>query len=167
MNEPANEQVRAAPPRDAAVSNAERGLPAFHLRFGWTALLVFATLGLVLEGLHAYKSPAYLGVDQEVRRLMWTLAHAHGVGLSLLHIGFAFTAERLGGPTASDARRRRLALGGKLLCFAIVLLPLGFFLGGIGAFEGDPGVGVFLAPVGALCTWAAILLVAMVTSERS
>src|SRR6187401_2755242 len=62
-----------------------------HLRFGWIALLVFVTLGAVLEALHAWKSVAYLGVGHETRRLMWTLAHAHGVGLGLLHLGFAAT----------------------------------------------------------------------------
>jgi hypothetical protein len=137
------------------------------LRFGWIALLVFATLGLVLEGLHAYKSPVYLGVGYEVRRLMWTLAHAHGVGLSLVHLAFAFTADRLGGPHAAETQRRRLELASKLLCAALVLLPLGFFLGGFAAYEGDPGVGVFIAPIGALATWIAFLLVAMVASARS
>ena len=157
MNEP------ASPPN----ARDSQDLCAFHLRFGWTALLVFATLGLVLEGLHAYKSPAYLGVDREMRRLMWTLAHAHGVGLSLLHIGFAFTAARLGEAAAPESRKRRLELASKLLRAAAVLLPLGFFLGGFGAYEGDPGVGVFLTPIGAAITWLAILLVAMVASERS
>lgn len=155
------------PGTDAARASPSEALSKLHLQLGWIALLVFATLGLVLEGLHAYKSPAYLGVGQEVRRLMWTLAHAHGIGLSLVHLAFAFTAQRFAGEGVPAARHARLALASKLLCVAIVLLPLGFFLGGIAAFEGDPGVGVFLAPLGALATWVALLLTAMVVSARS
>ncbi|MCA9982314.1 MAG: hypothetical protein KDD89_15825, partial [Anaerolineales bacterium] len=31
------------------------------------------------------------------------------------------------------------------------LMPLGFFLGGLVHFEGDPGYGIFLAPLAAVC----------------
>ena len=127
-----------------------------HLRFGWIALLVFATLGGVLEALHAWKSSAYLGVGNEVRRLMWTLAHAHGVGLSLLHMGFAATVK-----VGFEASSSRLVLAARLLRWATVLLPAGFFLGGVAPYEGDPGVGVILAPIGALLLWIAILFVAL------
>ena len=127
-----------------------------HLRFGWIALLVFATLGVVLEALHAFKSGAYLGVGSEMRRLMWTLAHAHGIGLSILHMAFAATL-KLG----FDQATARLPRASGLLRWSTVLLPGGFFLGGIAPFEGDPGVGVWLAPVGALLLWSAILLVAL------
>src|SRR5688572_24062207 len=60
-----------------------------HLRFGWFSLLVFLTLGLMLEALHGFKVQAYLNVMNETRRLMWTLAHAHGAMLGLAHLGFA------------------------------------------------------------------------------
>ena len=49
-----------------------------HLKLGWVWLLLFATLGLVLEGLHGLKAGFYLNVGMETRRLMWTLAHTHG-----------------------------------------------------------------------------------------
>lgn len=127
-----------------------------HLRFGWIALLVFATLGLVLEAAHAWKSSAYLGVGNEMRRLMWTLAHAHGIGLSFLHFGFAGTLKLVFETTAP-----RLDLAGRFLRWATVLLPGGFFLGGVTTYAGDPGVGVWLAPVGALLLWSCILLVAL------
>ena len=52
--------------------------PRRHLRVGWWSLLLFATLGLVLESLQGFKVRAYLDVSNETRRLMWTLAHAHG-----------------------------------------------------------------------------------------
>ena len=141
---------------DDARSPAVLALARAHLRFGWIALLVFATLGVVLEALHAFKSDAYLGVGNEMRRLMWTLAHAHGIGLSLLHVGFAATL-RIG----FDAISPRATLASQLLRWATLLLPGGFFLGGVAPYEGDPGVGVWLAPVGAALLWAAIVLVAL------
>ena len=50
-----------------------------HLRFGWWSLLCFLTLGIVLESLHGFKVGWYLDAAHSTRRLMWTLAHAHGV----------------------------------------------------------------------------------------
>src|SRR5262245_58711093 len=73
----------AAPAVEPALARAR-----IHLSFGWIGLLVFVVLGIALEALHAWKSPTYLGVGNETRRLMWTLAHAHGVGLSLVHLAF-------------------------------------------------------------------------------
>ena len=145
------------PPADEpAPAQALIDLVRAHLRFGWIVLLVFATFGVVLEALHAFKSNAYLGVGNEMRRLMWTLAHAHGIGLSILHLAFAATL-KLGfeGPTA------RVQRASSLLRWATLLLPGGFFLGGIAPYEGDPGAGVWLAPVGALLLWSGILLVAL------
>ena len=45
---------------------------------------------------------------------------------------------------------------------ASFLLPGGFFLGGIFAFEktADPGIGIFLAPVGAFLLLTAVFLTA-------
>ena len=42
-------------------------------------MAVFGTLGLVLETLHGFKIGAYLDVSNETRRLMWRLAHVHGL----------------------------------------------------------------------------------------
>lgn len=116
-----------------------------HLRAGWIGLFVFVLFGVALEALHAFKIAAYLGVDNETRRLMWTLAHAHGVGLSLVHVGFAATL-RLEFVSMSA----RLALASRLLCWAAVLIPGGFFLGGIVTYGGDPGLGILLLPLGAV-----------------
>ena len=127
-----------------------------HLRFGWIGLLVFATFGAVLEALHAWKSDAYLGPGNETRRLMWTLAHAHGIGLSLLQIGFAATLKLQFGSISL-----RLQRASKLLRWATLLLPGGFLLGGIVPYDGDPGAGVLLAPIGALLLLACILLVVL------
>jgi hypothetical protein len=130
------------------------------MRTGWIALLVFVTLGTVLEALHAFKSGAYLGVGNETRRLMWTLAHAHGIGLALVHLGFGATLRAL----FVDVQPR-LSTASRLLTWSTVLLPGGFFLGGIGTYGGDPGLGIFLVPVGALLLWIAVLLTAMTLVE--
>ena len=123
-----------------------------HLRAGWLGLSVFVFLGLVLEALHSMKVPLYLDVGSETRRLMWTLAHAHGTLLSLVQLGTAATARWLGGGVVSPGASRSLLAG-------LVLLPLGFFLGGVVTWGGDPGPGVFLAPVGALATLAGVVSV--------
>src|SRR5258708_35994227 len=49
-----------------------------NLRFGWWSLLVFLSLGAGLEALHGFKIGWYVDVGSETRRLMFTLAHAHG-----------------------------------------------------------------------------------------
>jgi hypothetical protein len=142
-------------------STERREFTRRHLRYGWIGLLVFATLGSALETLHAFKSGAYLGVGNETRRLLWTLAHAHGVGLSLLHIGLAATVR-----LAFDEPTPRLQRAGSCLSFATIFLPAGFFLGGIATYDGDPGIGVLLAPVGAALLWVAILFVALELSAK-
>src|SRR5260221_3098657 len=126
-----------------------------HLRFGWWSLLVFATLGLVLESLHGFKVRAYLDVSNETRRLMWTLAHAHGTLLAVVHIVFGLTIRAV--PERS-AVNQRLISGSLIL--ASLLLPGGFFLGGVVFYSGDPGLGVLLVPVGAVLLLTALFLVA-------
>lgn len=125
-----------------------------HLRLGWGALLVFLTLGLVLEALHGFKLGMYLDVSNATRRLMWTLAHAHGALLGLIHLGFALTAHLL---PAWEAAPRRAA--SNCLAAATVLLPGGFFLGGMFIHSGDPGLGILLVPVGGLLLLGSVGLV--------
>ncbi|MBM3770941.1 MAG: hypothetical protein FJW27_06570 [Acidimicrobiia bacterium] len=127
-------------------------LIARHLRFGWWSLALFATLGFALELLHGFKIGLYLDVGNETRRLMWTLAHAHGTLLSLIHLFFALTVR------ASDLPSARLGRSSSALVAASVLLPGGFFLGGVQFYAGDPGVGVALVPIGAvLAIYAAVV----------
>ncbi|MHC5114972.1 MAG: hypothetical protein ACYTGP_11160 [Planctomycetota bacterium] len=121
-----------------------------HLRFGWYAVLVFLVLGAALEIFHGLKVQWYLAVANETRRLMWTLAHAHGTLLGLLNIAFALTV-RVVPPESA----RPLRLGSRALLGATVLLPLGFLLGGIVLYAGDPGPGVLLVPLGALLLFVA------------
>ena len=127
-----------------------------HLRFGWWSLLSFLTLGIALELLHAFKVGWYLDADSSTRRLMWTLAHAHGTLTSLVNIGFALTMRAL---AAENARLERLA--SPSLLSATVLLPGGFFLGGLDIHAADPGYGILLVPVGAALFVFAVLITAL------
>src|SRR5262245_31627070 len=114
-----------------------------HLKFGWWSLLLFATAGLALESLHGFKVRAYLDTANETRRLMWTLAHAHGTLLAIVNVivGLMWRA------TPAPAANARLTSSSLLA--ASVLLPGGFFLGGIAFYGGDPGIGTVLVPIGA------------------
>ena len=129
-----------------------------HLRFGWWSLLIFLTLGIILEALHGFKVGAYLNVSNSTRRLLWTLAHAHGTALALVHIAFAVTAHHLGGWVG-----RTRAFASVSLMAASILLPGGFFLGGLVIYSGDPGLGILLVPLGAIFLFLAVLFSARAT----
>ncbi len=121
-----------------------------HLVIGWWALSVFAALGLGLETLHGFKIRAYLDVSSETRRLMWTLAHAHGTLLALVNIVFSLTIRSSRVPLPPN-----LPLVSWSFFGALALLPAGFLLGGVGAVGADPGLGVLLVPLGGvLLLWA-------------
>ena len=62
-----------------------------HLSFGWWSLLGWLALGLGLEALHGFKTGWYLDVGNETRRLMFTLAHAHGTLLALINLAAGLT----------------------------------------------------------------------------
>lgn len=118
----------------AGKETASTGLERAHRRFGWTALFVALAFGTVVEGLHGFKTSGYL--LEPIRREMWTLAHFHAAALALVNLVYVRWA-------ASRGASRALLWGS-------ALLPLGFFLGGIAPYEGDPGIGIVVAPVGAL-----------------
>jgi predicted GNAT family N-acyltransferase len=125
-----------------------------HVRAGYLGLLVFLSLGIALEALHAFKLGFYLDVTSEPRRLAWRLAHAHGTLLSLLNVVFGLTlASRFAPERAASERASRL------LFVATLLLPGGFFLGGFFVHGGDPGLGVLLVPFGAFALLASVLSV--------
>jgi len=145
------------PTDDAGTNNETLDYARRHMGFGWWSLLVFLSLGIVLEAMHGFKVGWYLNVDNQTRRLMWTLAHAHGTLLALIHIGFALTVNAL---ADDNLGWRRLA--SPCLIGASILLPGGFFLGGIFIYGGDPGLGILLLPVGAL-----LLLVAVFVTARN
>ena len=132
--------------------------PVRHLRFGWWSLLVFLSVGFVLELLHGFKAGFYLDVTNETRRLMWTLAHAHGALLGLVHVAWALCLRAF--PDLEDGNQRAVSL---CLMGASVLLPGGFFAGGVQLYGGDPGLGIIVVPAGAACLATAVFLTARAT----
>lgn len=126
-----------------------------HLSFGWWSLLLFLLLGLALETLHGLKIGFYLDVSNSTRRHLWTLAHAHGALLGLVHVAFALTLRAM--PRPSDRWAR---IASPCLLGASVLLPGGFFAGGVFIYGGDPGLGVLLVPIGAALLAVAVFLTA-------
>ena len=146
--------IETKPERAAPSVGVER-LVAYHVTLGWGALLVFIAFGAGLEAFHAFKSPFYLDAENETRRLMWRLAHAHGALLSLLQIAGAFSLSWL------QAARRpcRSRLISRCLVLALILLPGGFFLAGFTSVDGDPGFGIVLVPTGAVFLTAAAALI--------
>ena len=123
-----------------------------HLRLGWWALFAFLLLGAALETFHGFKAGFYLDVANETRRLMWTLAHAHGALLGLVNV-VAGLSLRVLPALAAD---RRVPLISPSLAAATALLPAGFFAGGVTFYSGDPGVGIALVPFGAACLLLAV-----------
>ena len=121
---------------------------------GWALLALFVPLGLTLEALHALKLPVYL--DSVMRREMWTLAHAHGNLLGILCVAFAAVAKRT---IPDEVARASIA---RWLRWGAVMMPLGFFLGGVLNHEGDPSWAIALVPLGGL-----FLLVALVRTALS
>jgi len=122
-----------------------------HLRIAWWSLLFFLTLGIVLEILHAFKVGWYLDVTNDTRRLMWTLAHAHGTLLSFIHIALGVTIKSTPSIPAYWVKRASPCLTG-----ATILLPGGFFFGGLFIYQGDPGLGILLVPVGAVMLFISV-----------
>jgi hypothetical protein len=122
-----------------------------HHLVGWVGLLVFLSLGAALEGFHGFKASFYLDQAHRLRREMWTLAHAHGTLLALVHVAFAAGVVQFGQWTAG-----RLKLTSFFLLDAAVLIPVGFFLGGLTSTQSDPGWGVVLVPAGALLLAVAV-----------
>jgi hypothetical protein len=131
-------------------------LVGLHVQVGWWAILLFLTVGIGLETMHGLKIGFYLEVDNETRRMLWRLAHAHGVLFGLLNVAFAASVQlqpKWSGKSRSVASRCLLA--------ALVLMPAGFFLGGAFIHSGDPGLGVLLVPPGALLLFLGVLLTAL------
>jgi hypothetical protein len=147
--------MRSIPRAQAIKKNAHR-----NLRFGWWSLLVFLSLGGALETLHGFKIGWYVDVGNETRRLMFTLAHAHGTLLALVNIAAGLTARFV----ERFALRSSVSIA---LIWAAILLPAGFFLGGIVIYDGDPGLGVWLVPIGAALLFYSIARIALDLSRRN
>ena len=135
--------------------DALRGLIAQrHYFVGWTALLLFLVLGALLEAMHGFKVGFYLDPDAKLRRELWRLAHAHGTLLAVVQLAFAAGLMHFGHWTVG-----RLKLVSFFLVDAAILIPLGFFLGGLFATETDPWVGVYLVPLGATLLIVAVVII--------
>jgi hypothetical protein len=133
-----------------------RQLAHRHYFIGWTSLLLFLSMGAFLEGMHGFKVGFYLDPNAKLRREMWTLAHAHGTLLALVQVAFATGLMQFGRWTPA-----RLKLASFFLIDAAVLIPLGFFLGGLFPSESDPWIGVYLVPLGALLLFIAVGLIVL------
>jgi len=131
-----------------------------NLRFGWWSLLVFLSLGGVLEILHGFKVGWYVDVGSDMRRLMFTLAHAHGTALALVNIAAGLTARSVKALTPRAS-----------VCFSLIwagiLFPVGFFLGGVVTYGGDPGLGIWLVPIAALLLFYSVVRIALDLSRSS
>jgi Na+-driven multidrug efflux pump len=122
------------------------------LRTGYWLLAVAIPFGLTLEALHGFKVRAF--VQSEMRSELFRLAHAHGTLLGILCLVFAALAEK----NVPEASRLVIA---RLVAWGAVLMPLGFFFGGILNSEGDPSLGIVLTPLGAV-----LLVVALVRAAQ-
>src|SRR5438105_13254608 len=133
-----------------SVEVLRRRLARRHHVIGWCGLLVFLSLGALLETLHGFNIGVYLDPGHKLRRELWTLAHAHGTLLALVNVGFAVGLVHFGEWTEA-----RLKLTSFFLLDAILLIP-GFFLGGLTHSEGDPSLGILLVPIGAILLFIAV-----------
>ncbi|HEX4422567.1 MAG TPA: hypothetical protein VH165_31850 [Kofleriaceae bacterium] len=131
-----------------------------HLAFGWWSLTVFTALGLVLEAAHGLKLGWYLDLGNATRRLSFTLGHAHGTLLGLVNLAFAFSLRHL---RMSDVAVARASFA---LRAVTVLMPLGFLIGGIAFYAGDPGFGIALVPPTGALLVVALAVVAKSVSTR-
>ncbi len=139
----AAQQARTAPAPPAS-NNSATPEERWHFKFGWWSLFVFVCLGITLEMMLAFRVGWYMDVDNDTRRLMLRLGHAHGTLLSLVNIAFAAT---LGRVTLSAANR---LWASRFLTAATLLIPGGFILGGLQIHNADPGLGIILLPAGAV-----------------
>ncbi|HEY7374255.1 MAG TPA: hypothetical protein VIF57_18980 [Polyangia bacterium] len=128
------------------------------VRTGWLLLAISLPFGVTLEGLHGFKVQAYLA--SEMRREMWRLAHAHGTLLGMLCLVSAALAEA----HIPESIRPRVMT---MIRWGAVLMPLGFFLGGVLNSEGDPSLGILLVPPGALLLVVALVRVALHPRPRA
>jgi hypothetical protein len=121
-------------------------------RVGWTSLLVWACVGLALETANGLKLASYL--DDAMTRELLTLGHAHGVGLAIV----AILVGEHGLPRSAEAHRESIA---RATAFAALAIPLGFALSALGHPEGDPGIAIWIVPVGALALLGALAAIAI------
>lgn len=122
----------------------------------WFGLAFWMAFGLLVEGLIGFRSPAYL--QDPVRREVFRLAHAHGTLLSiLLLLANLYIQRGLASPPE---------LGVLLLRIGVFVMPIGFLLGGIWHFESEPGIGIFLAPIGGVLVVFGVVTLALSSRDK-
>ncbi len=109
--------------------------------------------------MHGVKLGWYVDVGNDMRRLMFTLAHAHGTALAVVNIAAGLTARHF-----KDFDFRPFVATS--LIWSGILFPLGFFLGGVVTYGGDPGLGIWLVPLAAVLLFYAVLSIAMTVSKK-
>ena len=120
-------------------------------RQGWIGIAVWMSFGLLIEGLIGFRAPVYL--QDPVRRELFRLAHTHGTVLSILLLIFVlYLAKNYVNPPVAAIWSLRIGT---------VLMPLGFLLGGIWHYESDPGIMIFLAPLGGLMIIFGVIAIAV------
>lgn len=120
-------------------------------RVGWTSLLGWACVGLALESAHGLKLASYL--DDTLTRELCTLGHAHGVGLAIVTI---LVGEH--GLKLLPAERVRAVATATAI--AAIAVPLAFVGSALGHPEGDPGLVIWVVPIGALILLGALAAIA-------
>ena len=128
-----------------SLKGSRRPMHLRHLIFGWALVLSSTIVGVTLEALHGFKMGWYLDVGNEIRRLMLTLGHGHGTLLGIVNLVFAAHLS-----SVKDWPSRSRDFASRCLMVASLLIPGGFLLGGIHIYDGDPGLGIMLVPIGAL-----------------
>lgn len=134
--------------------NAPASLGRRHQRVGWTLLFIAMLVGTTLEAALGFKATGLL-LDP-IRREFWSLSHFHAGMMALVNLVYVAWSDN---PRLTDSQQQ---LASRALLAGTILLPLGFFLGGLIHAEGDPGVGIFLVPLG-----AAALLIAIGLQARA
>ncbi|WP_224248438.1 hypothetical protein [Hyalangium gracile] len=140
-------------------ASAAEGRARVHARFGWTLLFVSLAFGSVMEALEGFRWVSF--VADAWKQRLWSLAHFHGAALGLLNLIYVQWADT---PTLSVGRRTSAS---RVLMVGSVGMPLGFLLGGIAHPEGDPSLGIILAPVGALLVLYTVAVQTLAVWRRS
>lgn len=117
--------------------------------FAWICFWIF--FGLLLDSFMGMKQLFYL--SNPIRREMWRLAHTHGTLMTLVFLAYVHFRG------ISKKQHENMMFIGALL------MPVGFFLGGIVTTEIDPFVGVFLVPIGGLLFVSGLLFSLFTTPQ--
>lgn len=125
-------------------------------RQGWIGVAIWMSFGLLIEGLIGFRSPAYL--QDAVRRELFRLAHTHGTVLSILLL-VAYLHLTNGSVEPPGPAIWSLRIG-------TIVMPAGFLLGGIWHYESDPGLLIFLAPLGGLLVIFGVIAIAVTTFRK-